>query len=443
MGLTLRLEQGASRDFPLQVNNRDGSPSVNMFESSDVLTCQVWAGDGLPVLLTPLVTWVDAAAGEYQITFVDSDTAGLAPSLYRIRATATRANQTASLLPAGSRLQVVDVPGSSVCTDLVTQDFLAASLAAGGLRLTTEQTELLPALAKSASRSIRRHCNRYFNRGGPRGVASGVPAYDGLYEVDWPSRQILLRQYPLNAPPRVRTNPTIVLTVWNIDTTTNVQAWVTMTTDGTVEDVDDVSPATTGLVLYSVANGVTSNTSFTWSLYPTLGQLAAAIAGVSGWHATVEDGFAGWPSADFRAGQGSQPALGFETQVGFSVLADDIPCIYNARTGIVTLSEQTNDPWTSPRFGMYLSTELDDVQVFGGPQGVRVQYDAGWDVVPEDVQAATVETVFDWLNKLSLDQNLGSESDGARSYVLNTAFQNYALPKSVIGKLAPYRSPRA
>ena len=71
-----------------------------------------------------------------------------------------------------------------------------------------------------------------------------------------------------------------------------------------------------------------------------------------------------------------------------------------------------------------------------------MQYDAGWDVVPEDVQSACVETVIDWLNKLSLDQNLGSESDGARSYVLNTAFQNYALPKSVIGKLAPYRSTR-
>ena len=96
------------------------------------------------------------------------------------------------------------------------------------------------------------------------------------------------------------------------------------------------------------------------------------------------------------------------------MLADDVPCLYDARTGIVTLSEQVNDPFTSPRFGIYLNTDIDDVSVWGGPQGIRVQYDAGWDAVPEDVQAATVETVFDWLNKLSLDQNLGSESDGAR-----------------------------
>jgi hypothetical protein len=90
-----------------------------------------------------------------------------------------------------------------------------------------------------------------------------------------------------------------------------------------------------------------------------------------------------------------------------------------------------------------LQTDLDDCQVYGGPQGLRVTYDAGWDVVPEDVQSACVETVIDWLHKLSIDQNLGSESDGARSYVINTAFQNYSLPKSVIGKLSPYRSPRA
>ena len=318
MGLTLRIEQGASEDFPLQIENRDGTPAVNLFEASDVLACQVWAGDGMPVIATPLVTWVDAAAGEYQISFVDTDTLGLAPSMYRIRATATRANQTGSLLPAGSRLQVVDVPGSSVCLDLVTQDFLAGSLAAGGLRLTTEQLEALPGLAKSASRAIRRHCNRYFNRGGPRGVASGTPAFDGLYSVDWPSRQILLRQYPINAPPRVRTNPTVALTVWNTSTTA-VQAWVTMTTDGTVEDVDDISPMTTGLTLYSVTNGVTSSTSFLWSTYPTMTALAAAIVNVSGWQATVEDGFGGWPTADFRAGQAAQPALGYQTQVGFSL----------------------------------------------------------------------------------------------------------------------------
>lgn len=440
--LTLRLEQGTSRDFQLQIYNRDGSIPTGLFQSTDTLTTVIWPGDRQAATLTPTTTWISAPNAQFQISFNDADTSSTAPSLYQIVTRATRSGRSAVVLPRGSRFELLDAPGSSTCTDLITQDYLAGALAAGGLRLTTEQIQALPGLTKSASRSIRRHCNRYFNRGGPRAVASGLPAYDGLYAIDWPSRTLLLRQYPINAPPRVRTNPTVVLTVWNNDTT-NVQAWVTLLVDGTVEDVDDVSPVTTGLVLYSVANGVSSDTELTWELFPTVGQLAAAISGTAGWLATVEDGFAGWQSTDFRAGQGSQPALGFQSQVGFSVLVDDVPCIYDARTGIVTLSEQDNDPFTSPRFGMFLQTDIDDVTVYGGPQGIRVQYDAGWDIVPEDVQDACVETVLDWMFKKSLDQNLGSESDGARSSVFNTVFTNYALPKSVIGKLAPYRSPRA
>lgn len=439
--LRLKLEQGTSRDFPIQLYNRDGSVAAGVFEDSDTLACAVWPGDGQAVILSPTITWIDADAGEVQISFNNADTATVPPSRYRIRATATRTGRSGKLLPTGSTLEITDVPGSTSCTDLVTQDYLAAALAAGGLQLTTAHLEVLPSLAKSASRSIRRHCNRYFNRSGPNGV---IPAFDGVYEIDWPSRSFLLREYPINAPPRVRTNPTIVLTVFNSDTATNQQAYYYLQTDGTVEDVDDVSPATTGLVLVRVASAVTTTTTLTWADYPTLAQLAAAITGLgAGWQAVVEDGFTLWKSADFRVGQGAQAALGYQSNVGLSILADDVPCIYNARTGIVTLSEQVNDPFTSPRFGVYLQTDLDDCQVYGGPQGIRVTYDAGWDVVPEDVQAATVETVLDWLNKLSLDQNLGSESDGARSYVLNTAFANFMVPKSVLGKLAHYRSPRA
>jgi hypothetical protein len=439
--LTLSLPIGTARDFPFQAINPDGTGAEDIFESGDTLATVVWPGDGLASILTPTTTWIDAPSGMFQISFNDSDTSSLLASTYRIMTTATRSGRSASLLPRGSKLRLVDVPGSSVLTDLVTQDFLAASLAAGGLDLTTAMLELLPAMTRSASRSIRRHCNRYFNRGGPRGT---IPAYDGLYAVDWPSKTILLRQYPINAPPRVRTNPTIVLTVWQGDSTTNQQAYYYLETDGTDEDVDDVSPATTGLVLVRVASAVTTKTTLTWASYPTLTQLGAAIVALgASWQVTIENGFQEWPTADFRAGQGSQAALGYQSNVGLSILADDIPCLYNARTGIITLSEQVNDPFTSPRFGMYLQTDVDDVSVYGGPQGVRVQYDAGWDTVPEDVQSAAVETVAHWLYKLSLDQSLSSESDGARSFVVNTAFADYALPKSVLGKLAPYRSPRA
>ena len=221
-------------------------------------------------MLTPTTTWISATDAQFQVSFSDADTASTNPSLYQIVTRATRAGRSAVVLPRGSRFELLNAPGSSTCTDLVTQDYLAAALAGGGLRLTTEQTQMLPALARSASRAIRRHCNRYFNRGGPRAVASGTPAYDGVYAIDWPSRTLLLRQYPINAPPRVRTNPTIVLTVYNSDSTTNQQAYYYLQTDGTVEDVDDISPATTGLVLVRVASGVTTTTTLTWANYTTV-----------------------------------------------------------------------------------------------------------------------------------------------------------------------------
>ena len=407
--LNLRLPQGTSRDWPLQAYNRDGTPASGTFESSDVLACSVWPGDGQPTILSPAITWIDAGSGQFQISLNNSDTAAIAPSIYRILATATCAGRSASLLPPGSTFEILDVPGSASTTSLITQDYLAASLAAGQAQLTSDDG--LELVIRAASRAIRRYCNRYFNRGGPR---STIPAYDGLYAVDWPSRTILLRQYPLNAPPRVRMNPTVVLTVFDSATSMNQMATVTMQTDGAAEDVDDVPPATTGLVLYRMASAVASSATLTWASYPTMSALAAAIAGLgNGWQATVESGYELWPTADFRVGQGTQPVLGFQSQVGCSVHIDDVPCIYDVRSGIVTLSEQVNDPFTSPRFGMYLQTDVDDVQVYGGPQGLRVTYDAGWDTVPEEVQEACVETVLDWLQKKSLDQNLGSESDGA------------------------------
>ena len=74
---------------------------------------------------------------------------------------------------------------------------------------------------------------------------------------------------------------------------------------------------------------------------------------------------------------------------------------------------------------------------------MRCIYDAGFDTIPPDVQQACVETVADMLNLLQIDQRLGSESDGTYSYSLQGGLADYGLPKSVLGKLAPYRNRRA
>jgi hypothetical protein len=444
--ITLELTRGTSRDFPLQARFADNTVPSAVFASSDALACRVWAGDGLPVLLTPLTTWVDASLAKFLVRFVDSDTQATAPSLYRIQVTATRSGRTGILLDG--YLQLSDAPGSATLADLVTQDYLAAALAAQGQTgsgLTDAQQQVLPQLAAAASRLIRIHCNRWFNRR-PSADAT-LPWYDGCYTPDYPSRQFCLRQFPVNRVKRVRATPTTVLTVVNTDTSTNQAATASLNTT-TVWDIDDVPPAVSGLSLWRVASGTETTTpTLSFATYKTLSSLAAAVNGLgNGWSATVESNFGAWPTADFSPVQGALPALGpVGSGAEFTIHTTDVPFQLDARAGILTLgSAGSNDPFGSPRFGAYLATDPGDLSVSGGIGGVRVVYDAGWDTVPEDVQQAAIETVRDMFNLLNLDQRLVGESNSAYSYtVAQGAMANYALPRSVVGKLAYYRNARA
>ena len=82
--VTLRLEQGTSRDFQFQIYNRDGSIPTPLFQSTDTLTTVVWPGDGQAATLTPTTTWISAFNAQFQISFNDADTASTPPSLYQI-----------------------------------------------------------------------------------------------------------------------------------------------------------------------------------------------------------------------------------------------------------------------------------------------------------------------------------------------------------------------
>ena len=116
MPLTLELVQGASRDFPLQISNPDGTPATN-FLNTDTLTASVWTGANETTILTPSTTWLNgnAPAGQIQITFQNADSAGLAFGIYFIQAFATRAGsppRTAAMLPRGSTLEILAASGS-------------------------------------------------------------------------------------------------------------------------------------------------------------------------------------------------------------------------------------------------------------------------------------------------------------------------------------------
>ncbi len=115
MGLTLEITQGASRDFPLQVSNPDGTPATQ-FLNTDTLTASVWQGQNETPVLTPAVAWLNsnAPAGQIVISLQNTDSLSLAYGQYYIQAFATREGtppRTAALLPKGSSLIVLAAPG--------------------------------------------------------------------------------------------------------------------------------------------------------------------------------------------------------------------------------------------------------------------------------------------------------------------------------------------
>lgn len=436
--LTLQIKQGTSRDFQLQATNLDGTPAINLFQVTDVLLTNIWSGDGTLVLLAPTTTWINATQGQFQISLNNVDTATLVSDVYRIQTTATRSGRSAALFDG--RLQVTSAPGVQVLTDLITQDYLTSCLA--DISLSQAQIQFLPQLTRAASRLIRKHCNRWFNR--RPSADSTLAAYDGLYTLDWPSKTLVLRQFPVNGVLRARTTPTQVFNVTNTDLNTNQQAFVSLTYTG-LADISDVPPATTGIKLTTIASGVTSSVSLTFTgSNITFQGLANTINALgNGWSASItEPKYGLWPTADLRQGIGPSCAIGTFAQQGFWVHTEDVPIQVDQESGLVVLEEGVDSPWSSPRFGTYLDTGLGDLDIGGGLNGVRISYDAGWDTVPEDIQQATIETVQDMMNVLNIDQRLQSETDGAYSYDLSK-IDRYALPPSVLGKIGYYRNIRS
>jgi hypothetical protein len=450
--ITLQLTQGASRDFALQAVNLDGSPARNVFQIGDVLTTFIWIGDSTNHVLTlapqgGLVTWtngaftatnqtswIDPIAGTFQVTFNNGDTSTLAPltpDIYRIQTTSTRQGRTAVILDG--RLQITATTGTAILTDLVTQDYLQTNLY--DLDLTNAQLQALPQLTAAASRLIRRYCNRYFNR----------QTYDGLYTLDWPSRVLNLRQFPVNGLIRVRTNPTQVFNVTNTSGA-NQQAYVTLTYTGNA-DIPDIPPLTTGMRFTRVSYGIVykDEVLLTGPNITFQGLMNSINLLGNGWKATIANSlYSQWPTADLRQGVGPSVAIGTYSQQGFWIHVDDTPAQIDQDAGLLLLDASATGPWTSPRFGAYSDTGYGDLDIGGGHQGIRVVYDAGWDVVPEDVQQACVETIRDFLNLLNLDQRIQSETDGAYSYELaNLDKSGYVLPPSVIGKVNLYRNIRS
>jgi hypothetical protein len=412
---TLRVPQGSTATFTVTIEDENGDPET-AYTGDEVLAGAVWVGGNLLPLFSFTPTWNDPAAPTVDVTLAGTDTAGLTAGDYRIEITAD------GVTVAVAVLVIYWSPGTSVCTDLVTQDYLASALARAGFDLTSDEAEALPALAAAASAIVRRFCgDRDFNQ----------QSYDRIFSIELDG-SVSLPQIPVLKVTRVCAQRTPAVTITNTSTTTNQRATVEFTCTGD----EDAGITYTGITLTRTASGVTSSSALLFATYVTLTALATAVNGLgNGWSATVAGGYELKGTAELIA----EDDTAQDTFSGATLDiwgADLTSAKVNKRTGILDVGAGRVLGIDGPRWGPGWEIFANDSREEYSK--VRVVYTAGFVTIPPPVQLATVLTVQSMLSTLRTDPRLSSESDGAYSYVVNTAFADYALPKSAIGHLYPY-----
>jgi hypothetical protein len=292
------------------------------------------------------------------------------------------------------------------------------------------QDGLLTALVTSVSEAVEKYCRRRF-------VST---AYDELYNGTG-DRRLLLRQYPIQSVQSVRYRPVTVLKITNTDPT-NVQARVSVTS--------------VGLKLTRVQNGVkTTDTSITWAGNATLTAVAAAVNALGhGWSAQVvgdSTNYGSWPSADlYWPNSYGDPLEGtgiLESQGALSTVAGSgAGSFAELKMHTFELQGFQWDPrgWLL-RAIPYTDPELlhpEDLIFPVGINNFRVQYTAGYTVIPEAVQEATAEWVAELYYQTLRDPQVTSQE------VVGAARQAWRPPAPVaalrppgnVGRLlAPYR----
>lgn len=256
-------------------------------------------------------------------------------------------------------------------------------------------------LISAVSQAVQRWCRRDFT----------ATAYDELYHGNG-ERLLILRQYPVISIESIRHDLAAVMAVTNTSTS-NQQARVAVTS--------------TGLVLKRIASGVAATNTLTFAANPSLNALKSAVDALgNGWSATVLENYGAWSSADLLALQGAANTAGFRAELTMHV-AELSGFEVDARRGWV---------W----HGHASSTPFDGAPVWTrGVNNFRVQYTAGFTLVPDDVQEATAEWVATLFKDLGRNQNLAAESSVGVFSASALAGQENKPPRSIRTLLAGYR----
>jgi hypothetical protein len=252
-------------------------------------------------------------------------------------------------------------------------------------------------LISAASAAIRKYTRRNLTQDDYTEYFSGARHAIGDYKA---VPQLVLSESPVQSVARVATDPTTVLTI------TNTSSSVQRATVGTTS---------TALTLTRVASAVSTSNTLSFATYPTLTLLAAAITAVgNGWAATVTSGYTAHASADLYNPQGAASA---KTSGGVELLmfiedVNDWRCDYDA--GIIT-----------------------SACLPAGVDNIRVDYNAGYVTVPEDLQDICAKLVLRMYQGDKVNHTAKSTTLGP--YSITYADQVLGMNKDLCMALSAYR----
>lgn len=273
--------------------------------------------------------------------------------------------------------------------------------------LNTANPTIVASLLAAATAAIQRYTNRDL-------ISSTYTEYDS--GGNYPNQVLHLRQYPVTAVSRVGTNPQDVLQVSN-GSTANQRATVATTAGG--------------LTLYRMASGTGTSATLLYSTYPTITLLAAAINALgSGWAATVQGSYGSHPSADLRTLQGAYTALNGGAYL--QMYTEELNSLAITRYG------WGDDDWGGGGTYGWRLEESAGILTGRFPRGtgnIRVDYTAGYSVVPEDLGEACVQLVLDLYNAAQRDLTQSSGNVAGAGFKAIDEAMSYKVKML----LAPYR----
>lgn len=275
--------------------------------------------------------------------------------------------------------------------------------------LLTSNPTLIASLNAAATVAIQRETKRALLEATyAEYVSGGNHPYDVLF----------LQEFPVTAITRVATNPQTVLTVTNANTTLNQRA--TVATIGTT------------VRLYRVASGVATTNDLSTATYVTVTAIANAINAIGyGWTATVQGGFGLYATADLKPLQGAYTALngGADLQIYTEELGSRASAGWSddCDRGSLGIGQWRLDDKAGTLYGRFPRGHLN----------VRVDYTAGFAVIPDDLQEACVQMTLDLYNSGLVNQTMKSGGLGPYRFEINSLAG--AMSTKVKGLISYYK----